>query len=459
MEIHAVNIIYDICIMSALMLIAKIIRTKIKIIQKLYIPSALVAGFLGLLLGKQFLNVIPFSSEISEYAGILIAFVFGSMFIGSKTKVTFKSMFESVGDSFLVNAAAEILQFAIFILIGVAVLPIFFTGINKAFGLMLPAGFVGGHGTAAAIGSVLAENGWSDATSIGQTFGTIGLLGGIFGGVAVINIGARKGKTAIIKDVNELPEEMLTGLVKEEDQTEFGKNTVNAMSIDTLTWHFTLLMVAVGAAYLINNELKILIPSVSFPVYGIALICSVVLQGILKLLKLDGYVDKKIITHIGSSATDYLVAFGVASINISIVLKYLVPIVVMAAVGFLFVFTWFWVISPRFFRNYWFERGIYILGLSTGVMATGVILLRITDPEFKSGVLEDFGFAWIFLSFMDMVLVSFSPVLIMQGSGMIYSIVLMIIAASCLIICKKLFRKKDYKQNKNKCSASLDAVE
>ena len=109
---------------------------------------------------------------------------------------------------------------------------------------------------------------------------------------------------------------MLTGLVKEEDQTEFGKNTVNAMSIDTLTWHFTLLMVAVGAAYLINNELKILIPSVSFPVYGIALICSVVLQGILKLLKLDGYVDKKIITHIGSSATDYLVAFGVASINI-----------------------------------------------------------------------------------------------------------------------------------------------
>ena len=198
MEIHAVNIIYDICIMSALMLIAKIIRTKIKIIQKLYIPSALVAGFLGLLLGKQFLNVIPFSSEISEYAGILIAFVFGSMFIGSKTKVTFKSMFESVGDSFLVNASAEILQFAIFILIGVAVLPIFFTGINKAFGLMLPAGFVGGHGTAAAIGSVLAENGWSDATSIGQTFATIGLLGGIFGGVAVINIGARKGKTAII---------------------------------------------------------------------------------------------------------------------------------------------------------------------------------------------------------------------------------------------------------------------
>ena len=229
--------------------------------------------------------------------------------------------------------------------------------------------------------------------------------------------------------------------------------------LEELTWHFSLILVAVGMAYGVNTGLKIIMPSVSFPVYGLALVCSIILQGILRIIKLDDYVDKNIITHIGSSATDYLVAFGVASINISVVIKYLVPIIVLSVIGFVFVVTWFWIVSPRFFRNYWFERGIYILGLSTGVMATGVILLRITDPEFKSGVLEDFGFAWIFLSFMDMVLVSLSPVLIMQGSGMIYSIVLMIIAASCLIICKKLFRKKDYKQNKNKCSISFDAVE
>lgn len=92
------------------------------IIKRLYVPSALIAGFLGLFLGNQFLNVIPFSTEISNYAGILIAFVFGSMFIGNKTKVSFKSMFQSVGDTFLVNAASEIAQFAIFILLGVTVI-------------------------------------------------------------------------------------------------------------------------------------------------------------------------------------------------------------------------------------------------------------------------------------------------------------------------------------------------
>ena len=204
MEYSALNLLYDISWMSALLLIAKVVRTKIKFIQKLYVPSALIAGFLGLFLGKQFLNIIPFSAEISNYAGILIAFVFGSMFIGNKSKVSFKKMFNSVGDTFLVNAAAEITQFGLFILLGVTVLPLFFKGLNVAFGLMLPAGFVGGHGTAAAVGSVLVENGWKDATSIGQTFATIGLLGGIIGGVTMINIGVRKGKTAIIKNVNEL---------------------------------------------------------------------------------------------------------------------------------------------------------------------------------------------------------------------------------------------------------------
>lgn len=442
MEFSALNLLYDIAWMSALMLIAKVIRSKISFIQKLYIPSALIAGFMGLLAGKQFLNVIPFSSEISNYAGILIAFVFGSMFIGNKAKVSFRRMFSSVGDSFLINAAAEIAQFGLFILLGIVVFPILFKKINPAFGLMLPAGFVGGHGTAAAIGSVLVDSGWTDATSIGQTFVTIGLLGGILGGVTMINIGARKGNTAIIKSVEDLQEEMLTGLVKENNRSEFGQNTVNAMSIDTLTWHFSLILVAVGMAYGVNAILKMLLPSVSFPVYGLALVCSIVLQGILKIVNLDEYVDKKIVTHIGSSATDYLVAFGVASINISVVVKYLIPIIVLSVIGFIFVITWFWIVSPSFFRDYWFERGIYIFGLSTGVMATGVILLRVTDPEFKSGVLEDFGFAWIFLSFMDMFLVSFSPMFVLKGIGVFYSVILLLLAALCLVVCKTAFRKK-----------------
>lgn len=148
----ATTVLYDFCVMSALLFVSKVIRAKVRFIQKLYIPTALIAGFLGLIFGPRGFGWIPFSPEIGNYAGILIAVLFGSLFLGDKTKASFKQMFNRVGETFLVNCAAEVFQFGFFSLIGVAVLPKIFAGINKGFALMLPAGFVGGHGTAAAIG-------------------------------------------------------------------------------------------------------------------------------------------------------------------------------------------------------------------------------------------------------------------------------------------------------------------
>lgn len=431
-------VLFDFCMMSALLFVSKVIRAKVRFIQKLYIPSALIAGFLGLIFGPRGFGWIPFSSEFGNYAGILIAVLFGSLFLGNKTKASFKQMFNRVGETFLVNCSAEVFQFGFFMLVGVTVLLKLFEGIYNGFGLMLPSGFVGGHGTAAAIGGVFADNGWADATSIGQTFATIGLLTGIFGGVILINIAARKGWTKAIKSVNELPEEMLTGLIPENKRQATGEETTSTMSIDTLTWHLGLVLTCVGAAYLANMGLKALFPRVSFPTYGLALIFSLGVQAILRLLKMDSCVDKKTITHIGSSATDFLVGFGVASININVVLQYWKPIVLLVLLGIVVVLFFLLFISRKFFSNYWFERGIYIYGMSTGVLATGAILLRIADPEFKTGVLEDFGFAWIFMSIVDMLLVSFCPMLIISGVGAVSGVILIAVAAGCLVACKMI---------------------
>lgn len=370
MELHAVNFLYDFAVAAALLFVAKIIRCKFRFIQHAYIPAALLAGFLGLFLGPQFLDILPFSSEIANYPSILIAVLFGSMFVGTRGKMSVKSVLKGAGDTMLINGASEMMQFAVFILIGVAVLPVAFSGINNAFGLMLPAGFVGGHGTAAAIGGVLGDAGWADASTIGQTFATVGLLGGILLGVVLINFGARKGWTKVIRGINELPEEMLTGVVPEGKAASLGRSTTNGVSIDSLTWHACLVLVSVGMAYLVNEGLKIVMPGISFPTYGLALLCGVVVQLVLKAVKLDSSVDKDVITHIGSSATDFLVVFGIASIKVSVVVQYWVPIVVLSVLGFLFVTAWLLLVSRRFFCDYWFEHGIYIFGMSTGVLAT-----------------------------------------------------------------------------------------
>lgn len=132
--------------------------------------------------------------------------------------------------------------------------------------------------------------------------------------------------------------------------------------------------------------------------------------------------------------TDYLVGFGVATINVGVVIQYWKPMLTLCVIGIIYVVLFFFVISKRFFRNYWVERGIYIFGWSTGVMSIAVLLLRIVDPEFKSGVLEDSGFAWIFVSFIDIACVTFIPILLMQGFGMITGWVLVALAVLCVVL-------------------------
>lgn len=54
MDFTELSLLYDVAWMSALLLMAKIIRSKVRFIQRLYIPSALIAGFIGLFAGKHF---------------------------------------------------------------------------------------------------------------------------------------------------------------------------------------------------------------------------------------------------------------------------------------------------------------------------------------------------------------------------------------------------------------------
>lgn len=446
MEIHAINILYDFCIMSGLLFVGKLLRVKVKLFQRFHIPAALIAGFIGLLLGKYGFDILPFSGEASSYASILIAVLFATLFLGTKKGVSAKTVLRNVGDTFLVNYAAETAQYAVFLLLGTTVFHFLFPNIFQGFALMLPAGFIGGHGTAAAIGSAFEAVGWEEATSIGQTFATIGLLCGIILGVVFINIAVQKGYTRKVKSTSEIGKNGHSGLLEADERSSIGEETVSNMSIDPITWHLILILISVGGAYLTNSLLQKILPQISFPVYGLALIISLIVQKVMHLMHLDPYIDKKLITHIGSCATDYLVAFGVATININVVLKYWLPILLFVLLGLVMVVVFLFVISPRLFHNYWFERGIYIFGMSTGVMSTGVILLRIIDPNFETGVLEDFGLAWVLMTFVDLALVSLTPMLLIQGWGFVTGVILLASVVLAMLLCAKT-----YGVHKNKC--------
>lgn len=439
------DILMDFAIMSVLLFIAQFLRARVKIIQKFLLPSSLLAGFMGLFLGPQFLDVLPFTRSSSSYSYLLVVLLFASLFIGSERSGSFKKMMGEVGDTFLINGAVYFLQYAVALLLGGGLLFFFFPKVPEAFSLLMPGGFIGGHGAAAAFGGAFAELiNWDEALPIAQTFATIGLVAGIIGGIIYINIATHFKWTRFIKTMGELPEGMRTGMNPENEREVMGYTTVNTMSIDPLTWHVVLVLMATCLGYYTTNYLQGMFPKLSIPMFSVAMLCGVVLQFLLTVLKLDRYVDKKVITHIGSSATDYLVAFGVATIRISVIIKYLVPILILAGIGITFVSLYLYFVSRKLYKNFWFERGIFIFGWSTGVVAVGITLLRIVDPEYKSKTLEDYGMAYVFLSFVEIGLLAFLPTLIVSGFSFISGIVLLAIGVMFLLICRKVYGVSTY---------------
>ena len=149
----------DAGVIFGLLLIGKLCRAKIKAIQSLFIPPSLIAGVLALAFGPNGLGWIPLSGNISTYAAILIAVVFGALpFSSPSFKV--KEVARRVGPMWAFSQFGMLFQWAVMGLFGLLVLNLIWPDLNPAFGVMLPTGFYGVHGTAAAIGSAFDNLGW-----------------------------------------------------------------------------------------------------------------------------------------------------------------------------------------------------------------------------------------------------------------------------------------------------------
>lgn len=429
MEFGPYAMLMDFAIMSVLLFVSQIIRAKVKLVQDLYLPTALIAGFLGLFLGRGTLEyllpalapyALPFSGEISAYAYMLVVVLFASLYLGKSEKQSPRQVMNEVGDTFTLNMAAEFGGFGVALLIGGGLLMLFMPELSSTFAILQPAGFIGGHGYAAAIGTTLEEAGnsiWQsrEAVMVGQTFATFGILAGVFGGLAAINIAARKKYTRFIRTMAQLPEDMRTGFVAPQNQVSIGKGTLSPVALDPLTWHLLLILIPSAGGYYAYYWLKDLLPGITVPMMCLSMLGGVALQKLLNALRMQDYVDRKVITRMGSTITDYLVAFGIASIKLSIVVQYAFPILLLMILGISFSMFYLFYVSKRLFHNYWFERGIFLYGWSTGVVAMGVTLLRVVDPDFKSKALDDYGLAYVFISMVELVIISILPAIVALG--------------------------------------------
>ena len=374
------NAVVIFAILSVLLIAGKILRVQLPLLQKLYLPSSVVGGILGLVLLTSFPGLVPpdIVREMRLMPGFLINVIFATLFLG----VALPKMQDFASSVFSQLTLAQIVVWGQYVvgigLCGFVLMPCF--GVHPAFGNLLELGFEGGHGTVGGMSQAFTAKDWSDGIALGYTVATVGMIVGIVLGMTLVNWAYRKGLVKTVRPFSDRTVAERRGIHLRGKRPSAGQQTVSADSVDSLAWHVAI----VGISVLIGWGLWLLVPLKGFPLFPLCMIGGVILQVAAKIVRVDLLIDRVQMERISGAALDFLALAAITTIEISVVVANWMPLTVMIVGGI--VWTTFAVLffGPRLFKVAWFERAIAEFGQATGVTATGLLLLRTVDPENKT---------------------------------------------------------------------------
>lgn len=403
-------------LLAVLVLLGAGLRLSVGWLQRLFLPASVVAGVLGLLIGPEALGaavrtwagpdapaaegLLPADvlSVWSNLPELLIAVVFASMFIGRPLPPLHRAVElggPQVAFSFVLSAG----QIMIGLLLAVLVLgPVF--DIPPVAGALIEIGFVGGHGAAAGLEPAFQEAGFEEGTDLGLGLATLGVLSGILTGMALVGWAARTGRAPHMRGDGDLA---TAGAAVRPvgDRPPGAVLTVKPAAVEPLALHLGLIALAVLGGQLLlwalqSVERALWIDKVAIletmPLFPLAMVGGVVVQ--LVVQRADGreVVDRRTARRLQGLALDLLIASALATLSLGTLAANLAPFLLLALAGLVWNLAMFFLLAPRIIPSHWFERGIADLGQAFGVSATGLLLLRVADPDDQTPAGDAFGY-------------------------------------------------------------------
>ncbi len=409
---------FSLLTLGAALLVGKIIRVKVRWIQSLFLPSSIVAGTILLLLGPQVLGRFDgplkgrglftqaMSTTWSALPGLLISVIFATMFLGQQLPSPGKAA-KLLGPQLSLGTALASSQYVVGLLLaGFVLVPLF--SASRMTGSLIEMAFEGGHGTAAGMRGVMDKLGFKEGGDLAVGLATVGIVSGIVVGIALINWGVRTGKTEILKGNVKMSLEEQKGLFRADEHYSAGTMTSRPASVEPLSLHMGIVAVAILIGWSILEGLR-WIERVTYgktmidhdthleiftyvPLFPMALLGGVILQLIARKTGAERFIDHQMMLRIQGWALDFLIVAAIATLSLQAVGRNLGVFLILSVAGIavnVAIFLWF---TPRVIGRFWFERGIGDFGQSMGVTATGLILMRITDPHGESPAFEAFGY-------------------------------------------------------------------
>lgn len=386
--------------LAIFLLIGVLLRAKIPFFQKFLFPSCLIGGTLGLILKSTGVIDLVFDLKDTHLETFAYHFFNISFISVGLTRGAEQDKSISKGRQFasgpLWMAIIQGITFPLQALVGgllVLLFGLLGTKLFPTFGFLVPLGFTEGPGQALSVGKVWEfKFGFTHGATLGLTFATIGFFFAFFIGVPLVNWAIRKGHSKL--GSVELSPEFLKGFVpKTQKKESAGELTMHSGNIDTLAFQTAM----VGVVYAITYAFvlafgKFLSADAAAILWGFffffGMLFALIIRIILGKIGIDYLIDPGVQRRITGGAVDFLIVSTVMAIQLVVVWQFILPVSVIAiTIGILT--TLVVVYFGKRIDSYNIERTAAIYGTVTGTVSSGLLLLRIVDPEFKTPAAMD----------------------------------------------------------------------
>jgi len=454
---------------TVLLVVGVVLRRRFRFLATARIPASLIAGALGLLVWQVLLwsvsnpaleigesvagptawtwSVFAFEktamANLRTWPGWLIAVVFAGMLL-SRAPEAASDRDEKSGNGFS-PVGREALMVWIIVL-GQTVVGLWLVcwwvgpqfGLPPAAAMLIETGFAGGHGTAAAMGTVFSHRsiGLDEGLDLGILMATSGLVYGLVSGILWIEVGMRRGWVAGASGMRvgeprakpPQPEPVQSSLGEDEERVSRARigDAIEPLLMQ-LVWLMLAFSIGLGLQWCVDSAASVIDASRLFsqtPVLDVGRVASetgdLMLKSRLQVASIVGsfplfiytlfggaivrflvvktaderWIDHVTINRLVGASMDLLVVAAVVTLNLAVVASLWVPMLGLFLGGAVWSTFCLLVLSRRILpESHWFELGLINFGMSTGTTATGFVLLRVIDPELRTKAAQQYALA------------------------------------------------------------------
>lgn len=410
--------------LCSFMILGTVLRAQIGFLQRNFVPSSIVGGVIGFAFFAFVGDAFGWSYDYTAFTFHFFTLSFMSLCLTVSDKPVDRTRDVTVGGLWLslVWVASLVMQ----ALLGFGVIYVFNlvtdSRVSEYVGALSTHGFAQGPGQALALGTI-----WQDEFAVREA-ANIGVIYASMGFVIAFLLGVPFARWAISRGMNvnksaSITPDFLTGLFSEGGGKDEGRQITHPANLDSLAYHICLL----GVAYLITHGwltamqtfiggwpnipvfVELLFSHNLFFVHG--LIICLIMRSLLVRLKLQHFLDGPTQKRITGSAVDFMVISALLSIKIAILVEFLVPVLAVALTVSVATALLCYMLGKRL-GNLGAERTLAIFGCCTGSTASGLLLLRIVDPDYRTTVPQELAFFNVAILFLSLhILLVVAPAL------------------------------------------------